>query len=509
MYKKILSIVTLGLCALCATAQNNLQYTVEAIGTAGSGNFAPYFTMSNNHGILSQPYSALGKIALERGIDYDKRFSYGFGASVIGGYQSSTEYGLYDKELKTLNYRKVNPSALWLQELYAELKYRSVFLELGLKEDSSVLLNHRLSSGDMTFSGNTRPMPGVKAGFWTPQDIPFTNGWVQISGEIGYYKVIDDNWKESHFNYMNGMITTDMWYNYKYCYFHTKPSQPFSLTIGMQAASQFGGYLSRYNNGEVWETADMTPDLSTFVRMLIPGSGGGSAGDQAYYEGNHVGSWDVMGRYRLHDGTILKAYYQSPWEDGSGIGKLNGLDGLYGIEYKNSNDKAWVIGAVVEYLDLMNQGGPLHWEPDDIPGTQIVGNATGADNYYNNYAYPGYQFMGRTIGSPVLRSPIYNLDGYLPITDTRLRSIHLAVEGCLAENVKYRAKFAQTKSWGTIFVPIKEPRTNISAMIECEYDCKQVSGLSVKGNVAMDRGTLYGNNFGVMLSVAYRGLLKW
>ena len=96
---------------------------------------------------------------------------------------------------------------------------------------------------------------------------------------------------------------------------------------------------------------------------------------------------------------------ESPWEDGSGIGKLNGFDGLYGIEYSSGN-KSIINGAVVEYLDFTNQSGPIHWAPNDFPGTTIKVQATGADDYYNNYAYNGYQYYGMSIGSPFIKSPL-------------------------------------------------------------------------------------------------------
>ena len=508
MLKRILSVIMLCALVIGANAQSDVVYNIGAIANAGSGDFAPYFISSNNHGVLYQPYSVLTNLGLNKATDYTKRFSLGFGAEVYGGYAESMKYGLYDYKQDRVRMRKVSSSSLWIQQLYAEAKYRSVFLTLGQKEGGSKILNDKLSSGDMTYSANSRPMPGVRAGFWAPQDIPFTNGWVQISGELAYYKQTDSSWLENHYNYFNEFITTDLWYNYKYCYFHTKPSQPFSLTIGMQAASQFGGVYEQYIKGKLFKTVDMSPDLSTFVRMLIPGSGGTNAGDQSYYEGNHIGSWDVMGRYRMNDGTILKAYYQSPWEDGSGIGKMNGFDGLYGFEYKSADENAAVTGLVVEYLDLMNQGGPIHWEPADLVNPAVTGNATGGDNYYNNYTYCGYQYYGMTVGSPVLRSPFYNTDGFLPLTDTRLRSIHLAFEGNLKRNVTYRAKFGATKSWGTVFVPISKPRKNTSAMIECEYKIESVKGMKIKGQVAMDKGTLYGDNFGALLTVSYSGLLK-
>lgn len=496
-------------CGVQMKAENDVSYGIEAVGVLSDGDFAPYYMSSNEHGVVTQGKTALLKLDLHKYWDKSKRFSLGYGATLIGNATSSVGYSVYNKTMNTLNVHEEKPAAAWIQQLYLDVKYRSLFLTLGAKQTGSKILNDRLSSGDMTLGVNARPIPGAKAGFINPQEIPFTGGWAYISGEVGYYKQTDGKWLENHYNYLNGFITTDLWFSYKYCYFHSNPSKPFSVTLGMQAACQFGGIKKEYYMGKLLSTVDMSPNAETFFRTLIPGAGGTNLGDQNYYEGNHIGSWDLMGRYRFNNGMELKAYMQSPWEDGSGIGMMNGFDGLYGVEYKSGKTSGWVTGAVVEYLDLMNQGGPLHWAPGDFPDTSIKEEATGGDNYYNNYAYNGYQYYGMSLGSPVLKSPIYNIDGYMAFTDTRLRSVHVGFEGSPYKNLSYRAKLSFTKSWGTIFSPVSKTRENTSAMIECVYKWHSLPGLDIKGQIAMDRGTLYGDNLGVLLSVSYSGLLNF
>ena len=494
---------------LHVNAQNDAELSAELIGNIGKGDLAPYFITSNVHGIVTQPYTTLLSLDLEKKFEESKRISFGYGVKVLGGYNSKTNYEIFSADTQEKYTRGQSPSSFWLQELYLEMKYRSAFFVAGMKETGSKMLNDRLSSGDMTMSANSRPMPGIDAGFIKPQDIPYTNGWLQISGEIGYFKGTDEKWTEHHYNYYRNFITTDWWFSYKYCYFHTNTEKPFSATFGMQAACQFGGTRYTYIDGMLIEVLDMSPTWKTFARTMIPGSGGNNQGDQNYVEGNHVGSWDLMGRYRFKDGTQLKAYFQKPWEDGSGVGFLNGFDALYGVEYKSPKEKGILTGAVVEYLDLMNQGGSIHWAPADFDETTLGDEATGGDNYYNNYAYNGYQYYGMSIGSPALKSPIYNTDGYMAFTDTRLRSIHVGVEGHPSASFGYRAKFSHTKSWGTIFRPWSKPRKNTSAMLECEYNWQNMPGLTVKGQVAFDRGDIYGDNFGVLLSISYKGLLKF
>lgn len=485
-------------------AEHSTSYGASLITNVGNGDFAPSYIMANNGGVFTQPNSLLARAQMEYALTDVGRFSFYIGGDVIGGGSSATKYGLYDVAAGKNNYRDVSASKVWLQQLYGTAEFRNVFLTLGMLERGSVFVNQELSSGDMCLSGNTRPMPGVAAGFIDFCNIPLTGGWVQICGELGYFKVLDSKWLENHYNYRNYNITTGYVFHYKYLHLRTNPSKPFSLTIGMQSACQIGGKSITYFNGAKLSEVSAKIGVKQLLKAFVPGSGG--SGGDTYYEGNHLGTWDVMGRYRLASGDEVKVYYQSPWEDGSGIGKLNGFDGLYGIEYMSSR-QGIIDGAVIEYIDLMNQSGPIHWAPGDFAGTPMQGEATGADDYYNNYFYNGYQYNGLSLGTPLIRTAIYNTDGYLRITDNRLRGFHAAVTGHLTPDVKYVAKIGYRRSHGTPLVPLIKSRSATSMLIEGSYNCTgKLEGLTVKGQVAGDFGSLLGNNFGVMVAVSYNGL---
>ena len=378
--------------AVCAfhsiAADHEALWNVSLTSALGNGDFAPSYIMNNRNGVLTQSSGVLARAGVEYSLNISSHFSLCAGADVVGGVQSATDYGLYSPVSARVEPRNAKEALVWLQQFYARAQFRNVFLTLGMRERESVLVNQRLSSGDLCFSGNIRPMPGVTAGFADFCNIPLTGGWVQICGEVGYFKALDKKWKENRYNFEDQFITTGYTYNYKYLHLRTNPSKPFSLTIGMQAACQIGGTYRSYKDGDMKKEVHEKAGLKQLIKAFFPGSGGSAGGDQVYYEGNHVGTWDVMGRLQLRSGDELKLYYQSPWEDGSGIGKLNGFDGLYGVEYVAAR-RGIVDGAVLEYIDLMNQSGPMHWAPGDFEGTPILGQATGADDYYNNYFYDG------------------------------------------------------------------------------------------------------------------------
>lgn len=495
-------------CCLAVYGELPINYQVSLTANAGSGDFAPYYMMSNVHGTLTQPYSTLLRASASKEMDSHKRFSYGFGADVVGGYTSRTAYRRYDKSTSTWVPNNQGPAPVWLQQLYAEVKYRSLFLSAGLKERGSVFLNDALSSGDMAYSANARPIPAIRAGFIDFQDIPLTQGWVQIRGELSYGISTDEDWRINHFHHGGSSITTGkIWYSYKYLHFRTNPDKPFSFLIGMQTTCQFGGIHRIYSSDgeEIVELrTDMTPSLGSFFKALIP-----MAGNTTYYEGNHLGTWDVMGRYKFRNGHELRVYYQSPWEDGSGIGKLNGWDGMYGIEFRNANPKSIVSGAVIEYIDLTNQSGPLHWDPADFQyGYLIPSEATGGDDYYNNVAYNGYQLFGQAIGSPFVKSPIYNTSGSLRFFDNSIRGFHVGITGNVTSQIGYRLMASYRKSWGTSLSPSINPTESLSMMLEGNYEPAGIPGLSIKAQIALDKGNLLGDNFGGLVSVSYNGLFN-
>lgn len=483
----------------------------EGIFAAGNGDFAPYYIASNNHGIITQSKDALLRLSIDKETDSSRRFSYGFGIDFLTGYASSTDYLRYSQqeaegsipvENGWLTPHPEHPSRIWLQQLYGEIRYRGIFLTVGMKEHSSALLSPTLSSGDLVESGNARPIPEVRVGFNEFQDIPFTKGWVQIQGEISYGKMTDNAWIRNHYNYYDSHYNQGALYSYKRCYFRTKPSERFSATVGMQVGAFFGGESHWYEKGELIKSAKFSKGIKQFFKMLLPTDGG-----QTYYSGSSLGSWDLVLRYRLQDGSSIKAYMQKPWEDGSGIGFLNGFDGIWGLEFTAAR-KGLISGAVIEYLDFTNQSGPMHWDPDDYPGTDILNRAEGADDYYYNHEYNSYANYGMAIGSPFMVSPIYNTDGFLHFAANRVRGFHIGLEGEICEGLSYRMLGGYRRSWGSGRTPFLAPKDDTSFMVEAAYSPREFKNMTVKAAFGLDHGELYGNTAGGMITVCFNGLIR-
>ena len=498
----ILLTAGLALSGFSLQGEEVIDYDATAIVNAGKGDFAPYYIASNRHGILTQANTGLLDLKAIRHYDNDRAFSWEYGLEVVGDIASKTDYRRYNPETNSFFFHGESSSGVWLQQLYGKLKIHGCFITVGLQEHEAALLNQRLSSGDFVESGNSRPIPELRMGFLDFQNIPLTNGWVQIQGEFSYGRTVDNRWIRDHYNYFDFHIAQDVYYTYKRIMFRTKPAKPFSVTIGGQCAGQFGGTVQWYKNGVPGNIKTYGHSLKDMFEMFFP-----KLGTESFVIGNHLGSWDFMARYRLRDQSELKAYFQWPWEDGSGIGKMNGLDGIWGLEYK-SGKKGIVNGAVVEYIDFTNQSGPIHWAPGDSPGTDLTSEATGGDDYYQAMNYNGYTHHGMSIGTPFIPSTLYNLDGHLDCYNSRIRGFHVGVEGSILPNLDYRLLVSHRKGFGTARTPIITPKEDTSAMIEATYDLQKVKGMRINCQVAFDKGKIYGDNFGAAISVTYKGNLS-
>ena len=498
--KKLLVLAATAQIAGPVFAEVPVKYHASVTAQASSESLAPYMLGSWNQGRYVEGSGIWQEAGLLKSLDMSKRFSWSVGVDYLAGIGSNTDYARWDEKTGTWGINSARRNAFRITQLFGELKYRSVYLTAGMKNSGSRILDDNLSSGDLVRSNNAAPIPGVTAGFLDFVDIPFTNGWVQIDGELMYGKMMDSNFKKREFNYYSGVEALNLYYNYKRCYFRTNPDKNFHVTVGMQAAAMFGGASFTYRRGLLTQTEHRGFKFKDLLQAFFPQEGG-----EAYYEGSHLGSWDLKATYRFRDKSSLSAYFEWPWEDGSGIGRMNGWDGLWGIQYDFAR-KGIVTKALFEYLDFTNQSGPIHYDPEDNPESPVTGHAKGGDNYYNNDFYGAYTNYGMSIGTPFLLAPIYNRNGMLGFLHNRARGFHAAVEGNPAERVAYRLMVGYETTGGTGWIPDFSKSSCVSAMLEGRMrPLANLPGLEVGLRMAFDKGSLRGDNFGAQVQVAYSG----
>lgn len=378
-----------------------------------------------------------------------------------------------------------------VHQAYADIFYRWLGLSVGSKERHFEQLNPSLSSGGLVWSGNCRPIPQIRLGAFD---------YVQIcrrfamKAEIAYGWFTDDRYQKSHVG-PSDFYTTGIKYHNKNFYMRIgDPNKNWVWEMGYRLDTQFGG-VQHYPNGK--DVSLGSGGWRQYWEVLFPQAGGegSTVGEQIAFSGNVLGSELLKLTYQWK-GKSVAIYMENYFDDFSGMGKLNGMDGLFGFEYRNKNFD-YLNNLVVEYYQSTNQSGPMHGVDFD----KWCKKTGGGDNYYNNYAYPGWTHWGRSIGTPLAASPMYNDNGVLSFLYTRVKAVHIGVSGNLTDEWDYRFKMTFNKTWGTVFKPTIEPLSNFSAFAEFIYCPKKLAGWSFTASVGGDTGEIYGDNLGMQLRI--------
>lgn len=473
-------------------AQTQVEYDLTAETAVGSGDYTAYQLSTNRyHALATRPNTAYlrGAVNITHQLAEDWKLS-----------------GAVDAIASVHADHKA-----YLQQCYVNLSWRDFFLEAGARELQPVLRDPLLSSGAVAKGNNAKPIPQIHVGtngFWT---VPYTKGWLQINADFGYGKLMDSDYREKQF-YREGSgnfrYATGIMYHQKHLYFRTNPEKMFFVTAGIEHVALFGGTGYSIETGEM-VVKEKPVNLKAFWKAILP------TGDSNYFEndamedwvfGNHLGSMTVQLGWNINKDHQIQAYVDDIFEDGSGMRKGNGWDGLYGLQYKNKAEgRQYVRGAVVEYLQTTNQSGPLHWDSGDFPEpirSQITGLVTGDDNYYNHMLYGAYAHYGMVQGNALLASPIYNKDGFSELRDNRVKAWHVAVNGDITDRLSYLVKGSYREGWGTYANPLAQKHHSFDAMLQGIYT---TGPWQFSAAYAFDNGNIYGDCNTFNIKIGYHG----
>jgi hypothetical protein len=466
------------------TRYGSTGYNLETAGSAATGKYAPFWIVSNKYGTVP--------------LDADNAY---LRAGVF--HQQSSGNGLHwsagiDVLAATPRYRNV-----YIQQLYAEVKYKCLNLTIGGKENYTSLWDKELSSGDMLFSTNSRPVPEINIsvpGFTT---IPFTKGRMQFRGDFAVGRSFDRDYLQQFRNGRQEYIENVLWHHKSLHIRLLEPENkfPFTAIIGIRHHAQWGGTSTNPEFGK------QPQSFRDFIRILAGQSGGddSSLSAQKNVLGNHYGGYDLKFGY-LHSAFDIHIYKQHYFDDTSGMELYNFPDGLYGIQADIPNFLR-INKIVMEFLYTRNQSGPVHYIIYDH--SIYPGYGGGMDNYYNNGEYTtGVSYFNRSAGSPLLTSPEYNDNGDLGFRNNRIRALHIGLQGYLSKQVSYRILATSSESWGTMGKPFLKKVNNVLCAAKISYCHPRLDGWFFSGEVAADFGHIYGDNTGINISVKKSGILK-
>lgn len=464
---------------------NATIYKTELFGSAATGSNTPFWMTSNRYGMV--PLDA-GNGILNAGVFHNQHFGKGFrwGAGL---------------DLVAAVPRHHN---VFIQQAYAEIGYKSLLLSVGSREYYNSLWDRNLSSGDMVFSTNARPIPEINLSMPEFTLVPLTKGFLQIKGDFAVGKSFDTDYLEDFANTKQTFIKNVLWHH-KSFFFRIKDTEnnfPLSFTAGVQHYAQWGGTSTDARLGK------QPQSFKDFIRVIFGQKGGDDAtlSDQINVLGSHYGSYDFKLSYTEKDWGA-HFYYQHYFNDKSGMEFANKTDGLWGLQV-DLPFLPWLNKVVAEYMVTMNQSGPMHFiifDRDKWKG----GRGGGNDDYYNNGEYrTGFSYFNRGIGSPLIPAPEYNTDGTLGFRNNRVKSWHFAAQGDINALLSYRILFTVMNGWGTSYFPFLNKKFGTSSLVDINYKHPKLQGWLFTGSVAADTGTMLGKSAGFSLGVTKTGILK-
>lgn len=470
--------------ALRAEFKDSIEYRAEVTATVSGGEHSPFWFVSNRQG-LGFPEKNFGFVRGEllKRIDRDKKFSWGAGIDLAGGWNITAPFNIH--------------------QLYGEIKYRELYVMAGAKEIWGSYNNPRLSSGNLLFSGNAMPIPQIRIGTYDFAPFWGTKGWFSIKAYLAFGKFTDSNWQASWIAPLS-QHNKDILYNSKGFWIRggNKEKFPLLVDVGIEMGTQFGGTIFKDN-----EIIKMPEKFVDWIKAIIPFAGGEDTpkGEQTNVQGNMVGAYNIAIHWIPESDWDIKGYFEHYFDDHSQMTFEYGWkDALWGIEAKLPSNR-FVSKVVGEFVYMKDQTGSVNhdWSPE------VPEQVSGRDNYYNHYLYSAWQNWGMSIGTPLAISPIYNVNHHLAIYNTRFIAYHLGLEGNPIKSLNWRMLLTFSQNWGTYIYPFAEVLNNCSGLVELHYAPEKLKGWFGEIGVAWDSGSLLGKSFGAMLTIGKTGFIKW
>lgn len=473
-----------------ANRPDSLRWDVRLSTDLAGGEFAPFWLTNNRQGLGSvEKNSGFVSAGVFKEAKADARFSWEAGAELAFTWRNTSDFVI--------------------QQLYGQINLNCLSLMAGAKEIWSDFVDPCLSSGDLVNSGNARPIPQVRAGIFDYAGIWGLQGWLSIKGYVAYGMFTDSKWERD-------WVAPDMRYakDVLYCsrgvwLRNGNPDRfPLTLECGIQLDTQFGGTCYNVGYTDHRGVQKMPTDLKAFFKAFVPMHGESSTdwAERTNVQGNMLGAWNFALNWQpVDDSWGARLYYEHMFEDHSMLYiDYPWKDGMYGLEIKLPENPC-VNKFVAEVLYHKWQSGPINWTVTP----EIPGNAAGADNYYNNYLYPGWQHWGLGIGNPLSRAPLYNNPHRLEFLSNRISAQHFGVSGSPHPTLDWRALFTHIASWGSYEFPFAKVEHQYSALAELTwYPEGKLAGWSGSVSLAYDGGGVLGHNYGVGLSITKTGFIK-
>ncbi len=470
----------------------NVFYRTTAQGSVAGGDKAPFWFTNNRYGLgTPNRNSMLVRAMVGRDLQTDslRNWRVGYGAELVGAAGMNSHFVL--------------------QQLYTDIQWKNLRLSLGQLERPLEHHHPLLSSGALTSGINARPIPQLRISVPDFLAVPGTRGWLSFKGHLAFGIYTDNRWQRHFTRSTQSLRSANSLYHSKELVLRVgnESKFPLSASVGLEMSTQFGGEAWNVGgmgaSGEVESYQRMGWSLRRFWNAFIPGGSDPNDGSFPNKEGNQLGSWNFHLDYKGSNWN-MRAYLEHFFEDESQmVWEYGWKDMLYGLELTFPQNP-FVTTAVYEYLNTMDQSGPVYHDATPLLPEQI----SACDDYYNHHIYGGWQHAGFSMGHGFLFSPIYNDRGQITFMCNRVKAHHIGLMGSPLPALSYRFLYSHLLGYGRYFAPYDSPRKADFLLLEATYKLKRVPGLSVTGSYGMNAGSLLGDSQGMMLGISYVGLFN-
>lgn len=356
----------------CAFAQfdDSLQIKIGTTASIASKDYQPLWLVSNRFGaITDQRYDASTYIGFSNTHVFNARKNHLLDSNNI---KHAAYYIKYGVDLIGNNHFK----NVFLQEGYIKAGYKNVEIWGGRFKDILGEVDKDLSSGSLGVSGNALPIPKIGFGFTNYVDVPLTNGWMQIRGQLSH-----------------GWFDNDRYM--KYAYYHEKElylrfgKEKFKFFVGLQHYAEWGG---RRNNQHLDRSLKGFWDVLTAASVNDnPSLSPGAVDSGLIYGEYHSGDQRAVSEFGFDLDTkdvSIHFYHQTPYEGNKLSENLKNIDQLSGLSFTFKKERSIVKKILMEFISTKQMG-------DYIPASQ-------RQSYYNNGGYEtGWEYENRIIGTPL------------------------------------------------------------------------------------------------------------
>ena len=234
------------------------------------------------------------------------------------------------------------------------------------------------------------------------------------------------------------------------------------------------------------------PDgFSDFVKIFFGKGGDGEASfsDQVNGLGNHLGSYAITYKRQLSNAFNIDVYYQTLFEDRSGMELNNFPDGVWGIQV-NANNSRLIKSFLYEYVQTVSQSG----RPRSV---QNNGQQSGGDNYFINGAYAsGWTYDRRTIGLPFISIGTPNENGSTVVSNRSIAH-HIGVLGSFWK-LDYTLKLTYLENLGSFANPITPRDTFVYSYFQAKLPTEKYGtfSLEVGADFNDNSDTFFGGGLG-------------